>query len=407
MVNEPTVGGPAVGAQKGDRRIAVSVVTLGGIRIIGESLSASSAQEHPGHHRQGARVGSMTEDARWWAGIGWWDGGFELVVVDRAGAEAVPATRFAGQEMADLIEALRGYAARANGGLSAVIDSTNGMVDGHLVAAGVTVYRADPPTLGPRPVLGSVPAGILARQGVTNPGALHRLTQQSGALVGRVKEFLADIERSAPVERDLVRSGQCLLHGRRTVPEIALTFDDGPHPGFTPQVLELLKRYGIPATFFCVGVNAQAHRGLVERTVHEGHLVGNHTWSHPYLPDLTREQLLRQVDETDRALALAGVSTRLVRPPYGSRSPEVLRWLAEHGRITVLWDIDTQDWSAPGTEVIATEAAKATAGSVLLMHDAGGDRTQTVATLPRVIEDLLCRGYRFVRLDALSRSTAA
>jgi peptidoglycan/xylan/chitin deacetylase (PgdA/CDA1 family) len=349
----------------------------------------------------------MNEDAGWWAGIGWSAAGFEVVVLDRAGAEVVPATAFTGRELPALVEALRGHAAHAAGGLAAVVDSTNGMVDGHLVAAGVAVYRADPPALGPRPVLGSVSAAVLARQGVTNRGALHRLTQRSGALVGRVQDFLADLERSAEVERELLRRGQCVVHGARAVPELALTFDDGPDPRFTPQVLDVLKRYAVPATFFCLGANARAHPELVERTVHEGHLVGNHTWSHPYLPDLTREQVLRQLDETDRALARAGVETGLVRPPYGARSPEVMRWLAEHGRTTVLWDVDTQDWSVPGSEAIAAEAATATGGSVLLMHDAGGDRTQTVATLPRIVEGLLGRGYRFVRLDALSRSTMA
>ncbi len=342
----------------------------------------------------------------WWAGVAWRGGGFEVAVVDSAGRAVLPATAFGGRQVGELIELLRGYADRADDGLGTVIESTNGMLDGQLLAAGLQVYRADPAILPARPDLGSASGPEIAGCAALDPSALYQLTVSAGALAGRVEEFLAGIARSAEVEHELVRTGRCIERGSGRVPEIAITFDDGPHPTFTPQVLDVLRRYGVGATFFCVGLNVNAYPELVGRATDEGHLVGNHTWSHPFLPDLTRDELLRQVDATNGALAnAAGRSSSLVRPPYGSRTPEVLGWLAEHGMTTVLWDVDTQDWSVPGTEAVVAAAAKlATEGSVVLMHDAGGDRTQTVAALPRILETLLERGYRFVTIDQLQRA---
>jgi len=335
----------------------------------------------------------------WWAGVGWRGGDVEVAAVDAAGAQTVPATGFAGRDLPALIGLLHGVVARSAERLAVVLDSSTGLVDGHLLAAGLTVYRADPPLLPGRPPDASVPAADLARRGAANPAALHRLTVSSGALAGREDDYLDAIARSATVERELTGAGRYLARGSGTAPEIALTFDDGPHPGFTPQVLDILARYQVPATFFCVGINVAGYPELVRQVADAGHLVGNHTWSHPYLPDLGRDEVLRQVDATAAALRTAGLSTTLVRPPYGARTPEALTWFAELGLTTVLWDVDTGDWSVPGTAAILDEAATATAGSVILMHDAGGDRTQTVEALPRILEDLLSQGYRFVTVD--------
>jgi peptidoglycan/xylan/chitin deacetylase (PgdA/CDA1 family) len=219
-----------------------------------------------------------------------------------------------------------------------------------------------------------------------------------GALVGRHEEYASQVASCAPVEREL--AGRFLARGAGSG-TIALTFDDGPDPRFTPAVLDILREHGVAASFFCVGINATAHPDLVARIAGAGHLVGNHTWSHPYLPDLTRDELLRQVDATGAALATAtGGAGDLVRPPYGGRTPDVLRWLAGHGLTTVLWDVDAGDWAAPGVDAITGRVTgTVTDGSVILMHDGGGDRTQTVAALPGILRDLLDRGHTFVTVD--------
>ena len=184
---------------------------------------------------------------------------------------------------------------------------------------------------------------------------------------------------------------------------MALTFDDGPHPVFTPRVLDILARYRIRATFFCVGLCAVAYPELVARIVEEGHHIGNHTWSHPYLPDLTRDELLRQIDTTGEVLGgILGTVPVMMRPPYASRTPEVLRWLADRDLTIVLFDVDTRDWTTPGADAIVAAVTTAAApGSIVLMHDAGGDRAQTVAALPRIVEGLLGRGLRFVTVDRI------
>jgi peptidoglycan-N-acetylglucosamine deacetylase len=337
----------------------------------------------------------------WWAGVAWRGGDFEVTVVDEAGNEVVPATEFTGRQLDALIGLLTECAERAGGDLRTVIDSTNGIVGGHLLAAGLSVYRADPPALPARPPLGSAPGKVLACCGVSRPAALTGLSVSGGTLVGRSREYLAKIALSTLAKRRLTRSGQLFERGSDARREVALTFDDGPHPDYTPRVLEILARYDARATFFCIGLNALAYPELVARTAEEGHQVGNHTWSHPYLPDLTRDEVLRQVDATNEALAKAsGGDNTLVRPPYGARTPALLNWIARHGMVTALWDVDANDWAVPGTDaVVAKVTGEVRPGSVVLMHDGGGDRSQTVEALPRIVETLLADGYTLVTVD--------
>jgi peptidoglycan/xylan/chitin deacetylase (PgdA/CDA1 family) len=244
---------------------------------------------------------------------------------------------------------------------------------------------------------------VLAELGRTAPAALTRLSPETGSLAGRAEEYAAHIAASAGAERELAGSGRWLVRGGTAQPEVALTFDDGPHPAFTPRVLDILRRYGVRATFFCVGLNACAYPELVARAVDEGHGVGNHTWSHPYLPDLSRDEVLHQVDATGAALEkVIGTAPALVRPPYGSRTPDVLRWIAGRELTTVLWDVDAGDWAGPpAADITAKVTGATTAGSIVLMHDAGGDRSGTVEALPDILENLLGRGFRFVTVADL------
>lgn len=339
----------------------------------------------------------------WWAGVGWRDNGFDVVALDDLGTEAVPVRRFGGREVAGLVALLREYAGRADDGLGVVVESTNGVLDGHLLAAGLPVYRPHPRSLPARTAFGSVPARELAETARADPAALFPITIRSGALVGRAAESAADAAACVEAERGLVRTGRFVMRGPDGGRDVALTFDDGPDPEFTPQIIRILAEYDVPASFFCVGLNVDAYPRLVERAAAAGHFVGNHTWSHPYLPDLSRDEVLRQVDATGAALArVLDAPPTLVRPPYGARTPDVLAWLAGHGLTTVVWDVDAGDWAEPGVDAVVDGATgTATAGSIVLMHDAGGDRSQTVAALPRILRRLLDRGHRLVRVDRL------
>ncbi|UNO39354.1 polysaccharide deacetylase family protein [Streptomyces sp. MST-110588] len=341
----------------------------------------------------------------WIAALAWDARGYEVVCVHTGGGGLTPWRVGAGQ-VDRLIARLKDLAASGGEEVAAVVESTNGLLDGPLLAAGLPVFRADPWLLPRRPHDASVGAGDLARHALASQDALVRLTTRTGTLAGRAGEMERHIEECAPAERELARRGLYVRRGPASAPKVALTFDDGPCPPYTGEILDVLRVHQVPATFFCVGLHADAHPEVLERIAAQGHHIGNHTWSHPYLPDLTRAELDFQIDATNRAVRrVTGTEPRLLRPPYGSRTPEVLRWLADRGMTTVLWDNDPCDWAVPGAEAIAGAVVEQTRnGSIVLMHDGGGDRSQTVAALPGIIGQLAARGHEFVTADEIATS---
>ncbi|MFE0630064.1 bifunctional polysaccharide deacetylase/glycosyltransferase family 2 protein [Streptomyces sp. NPDC058864] len=186
---------------------------------------------------------------------------------------------------------------------------------------------------------------------------------------------------------------------------IALTFDDGPDPVWTPKVLDVLERQHVRATFFVTGGMAARHPGLIRRMVAEGHEIGVHTFSHPDLVYQSPGRIDRELSQTQLALAgAAGIHTSLFRPPYSSTADALddLSWpvvqrVGRQGYVTAFIDRDAEDWRRPGVQAIvdASVPAKQGQGAIVLMHDAGGDRSQTVAALDRLIPLLKERGYRF------------
>ncbi|WP_433089490.1 polysaccharide deacetylase family protein [Dactylosporangium sp. CA-052675] len=333
------------------------------------------------------------------AGVAWTADGYEIEVAGEDGRTlARQRARTPGEVVAALLAVGRDVAV--------VFDSTNGTVEGGLLGAGFPVYRADPDQLPGRPAFGSVTAAALADAGRRRASGLARLAPGGGALDGRGEEYSRGIAASAAAEAALARAGRFLAHGARDRPQIALTFDDGPCPPYTRGILGVLARYDVRATFFCVGLHAAAHPDEVARIVDSGHLVANHSWSHPFLPDLSRPELAGQVERTDEALARAGAAASVYfRPPYGSRTPEVLGWLAAQGSVVTLWDVESGDWACPGADAIARRTLdKATAGSIVLLHDGGGDRSQTVQALPAIVESLLSDGYDLVTVDGLGQA---
>jgi cellulose synthase/poly-beta-1,6-N-acetylglucosamine synthase-like glycosyltransferase/peptidoglycan/xylan/chitin deacetylase (PgdA/CDA1 family) len=190
---------------------------------------------------------------------------------------------------------------------------------------------------------------------------------------------------------------------------IALTFDDGPDPRWTPQVLDILRRNHVHATFFVVGTLAAQHPDLVRRIVAEGHQVGIHTFTHAELSTLPPWRQSLELREAQLAVAgAAGVTTPLLRPPYSSGNDAVddaawdsMRRAGQQGYLTVLTTKDSEDWQRPGVaKIVANSTPHGATGQVLLMHDAGGDRSQTVAALRVLLPGLKARGYRFATVSA-------
>ncbi|WP_405809342.1 polysaccharide deacetylase family protein [Streptomyces sp. NBC_01520] len=351
-----------------------------------------------------AAVRQKGRDLMLYSGVSWGATGYEVEVLDHEGNHAAAPARFSVSETDAMIVYLRDLGGKA----AHVVDSTNGLLDGRMMAAGLAVYRADPHVLPERPLFGSVEAADLARAAQRDLSALTLLERDRGTQTGREDDLEAGIAASTLAIDALTGAGRCLGAGTRDRLEVALTFDDGPNPPYTGQIMDVLEQYGIPATFFCIGLNAGGQAEEISRMRDQGHGLGNHTWSHPFLPELSRKQLEEQITRTGDTIAQAGggAAPTLFRPPYGSRTPDVTRWLGDLDSTIVLWDVDPSDWSMPGAGVIARTVLEQTRpGSIILLHDGGGDRSQTVAALPMIIEGLLARGYSFALVDDLVTPT--
>ncbi|MEU5959523.1 polysaccharide deacetylase family protein [Streptomyces sp. NPDC047525] len=196
---------------------------------------------------------------------------------------------------------------------------------------------------------------------------------------------------------------------------LALTFDDGPSPLYTPRVLAVLRRHGVRATFFVLGVNVEKYPDVVRQIVAEGHTLGNHTWSHPKLEKLSTTAVRRQITRTNEAVARVhgGRGPSLFRAPYGHFTPAALTSCADLAMRPFRWSIDPRDWSNPGAaHISATVLDQARTGAVVLHHDGvlsrhtypeyegRANRTQTIEALKAYLPRLLDRGFRFTTLDA-------
>ncbi|WP_406005269.1 glycosyltransferase [Streptomyces sp. NBC_00637] len=204
----------------------------------------------------------------------------------------------------------------------------------------------------------------------------------------------------------------------RDVPDhrLVLTFDDGPDPEWTPKVLDVLKKHHAHAVFFVTGTMASRYPDLVQRMVDEGHEVGLHTFNHPDLSFQSKKRISWELSQNQLALAgAAGIRTSLFRPPYSSfadamddKSWPVTEYIGSLGYLTVVNNTDSEDWKKPGVdEIIRRATPKGGKGAIVLMHDSGGDRHQTVQALDRFLPELTSRGYAFENLtEALGAPSA-
>ncbi|WP_185931120.1 MULTISPECIES: polysaccharide deacetylase family protein [unclassified Streptomyces] len=176
---------------------------------------------------------------------------------------------------------------------------------------------------------------------------------------------------------------------------MVLTFDDGPDPRYTPPILDTLARYDVRAMFFVCGEMATEHRDLLARMADEGHVVGNHTWSHPLLTRLSRRRIRSEMERTCDVIEKGyGERPEWFRAPYGAWNRAAFQLGAELGMEPMAWTVDTLDWTTPGTATIVERVEDGAApGVVVLSHDAGGNRSQSVRALRDYLPELLDSGY--------------
>lgn len=198
-----------------------------------------------------------------------------------------------------------------------------------------------------------------------------------------------------------------LAEYRRVVPgpafpadAVALTIDDGPHPVWTPKILDLLEKYHVPATFCMIGNQVLGHETVARSVVRAGHQLANHTWSHPTtLAARSSATVHKEIHRTQEKIHdTTGFTPKLFRSPGGDWSPTVFQETAKSGLLPLDWSDDPRDWAKPGTTAITRRLMACRPGQILLCHDGGGDRSETYAALRKVIPALSARGYRFVAL---------
>ena len=199
-------------------------------------------------------------------------------------------------------------------------------------------------------------------------------------------------------------------HGNEKLPGIALTFDDGPHPVYTPQILDILKKRGVKGCFFMLGKHVEAHPDIVKRMNEEGHELGSHGHSHRMMPLLSVEDLKVELDKTDAAIEkAANTRASYFRPPYGFYNEAVRREALSRGYAFVLWNVSSKDWMNQGGEKVARNVEKyLKPGAILLFHDGGSvvhnkgtKRESTVLSLPLIIDAAQKKGLKVMTLKEL------
>ncbi|HEX2016827.1 MAG TPA: polysaccharide deacetylase family protein [Solirubrobacteraceae bacterium] len=241
------------------------------------------------------------------------------------------------------------------------------------------------PSPGPaRPVMALFP--------ISHPGA----SPTAAVVVGGITPA-----QSAGIDRVLAYT-KSISQGSARKPEVALTFDDGPGIN-TPEILAILEHERVPATFFEMGRSIQAYPAFARDTLAAGFTIANHTVTHPFLAHLSEPEQRREIVGASQAIHAYGApSPRLFRPPFGSFDNATERLVHAERMLSVLWTVDTRDFSQPGTDqIVYTALSGAKPGAIILMHDAGGPRGQTVAALPRIINGLRRKHLRPVTVPQL------
>ena len=229
-----------------------------------------------------------------------------------------------------------------------------------------------------------------------------KLEAQARQAARQIARQRAQREAENKAIQAVISQNPVLTRGGSARKEVALTFDDGPSP-YTNAVLDVLKRYRAKGTFFILGNQINGFPLPLQRILAEGNAIGSHSWNHADFTTLSTGDLRGQLDDVTGTLVSKGApKPNLFRPPYGAYDQKVTTEAARKGMLTVLWDVDTNDYTQPGAQqMAATVLGQAQPGSIILMHDGGGPRDQTVAALPLIIKGLRKKGFDMVTIPQL------
>ena len=200
--------------------------------------------------------------------------------------------------------------------------------------------------------------------------------------------------------------GDLITHVNTNEKVVALTYDDGPNPPYTNQILDVLKRFQVKATFFVVGKNIEQHPETTRRTISLGHELGNHSFSHEQMISKNMFFIKSEIEKTDQLLRQLGIRSKIhFRAPFGLKRVRLPFILARMRKKNVLWNIDPKDYAASSPEIIVDHILKQIKpGSIILMHDGGGERAITVAATETLIQKLQKKGYQFKTVSELTDS---
>jgi len=204
-------------------------------------------------------------------------------------------------------------------------------------------------------------------------------------------------------------AGLVYWHGDIAQPKIALTFDDGPNEPYTSEILDILKKYNLKVTFFVLGKNVERYPDTARRIVKEGHVIGNHTYDHPYLLVQSKSHIKYEMQKAEQAiLAATNIRPHLFRPPYGVDNSWIYHTAREFGYVTIEWSVTGNNGGKeiPPERIIEDVLNKVKNGSIILLHDGdrlirGANRRNIVKALPFIIESLQKKGYQFVTVPEL------
>lgn len=243
---------------------------------------------------------------------------------------------------------------------------------------------------------------------------LYRISQKFEVSLSQLIKSNPQIEAPSkiyvgqPINLPIDQQPKLIYSGDTDEKKVALTFDDGPEDLYTPKILEILKDKNVKATFFVVGKQVEEFPEMLKKIHNEGHSIGNHTWGHNNIKQLTDDQIIQNVQQTTAAIEhVIGEETILFRPPYGAFQDQQADVLYNQGYTSVMWSVDTNDWSgATANEVLTRTHQNISPGGIVLQHNfkVPGRLDGTVKALPKMIDQLREKGYEFVTVDELIKN---